>query len=277
MRCSIQSLLLLEFLIGSFIATGSAEAAIVTQNLSSGTFANPGLVAGAAHSTGTAITWNYTGNFNDPRYVAYVSTFNTAGNFQIFHTTHMGFGNATSNTVYGPDVPVGTPAYTGVEFYYVTFNLPANAINVGLSFSRIGADDRLQFQLNNQLIGYWGGPSTPGAIGRMNGLGSQPTVTNVTFNPVPLPNLTNQSLFNIGGQNVMRFWVNNTFSTNLNANAVPHQGSGDPSVLDIRATLTYDTVAAPVVPEPSSLVVFALTFVMGFSSFRRQRKLGSGR
>jgi hypothetical protein len=257
--------------VGGLSAT-AVYAGPISVNLSSGTFANPGLVAGSAHSTGTAITWNYTGNFADPRYVAYVSTFASGppNNFQIFHTTHMANGAATSNTAYGPDVPLGTPAYTGVEFYYVTFSLPSDATNVALNFSRIGADDRMQFLFNGQLMGYWGG-NIQGAIGKMDGIGSQPDVLNVAFNRGNvLPSLTNQSLFNIGGVNVMRFWVNNTNSTSVAAEAIQHSSSGDPSTLDIRAVLTYDTAA--VVPEPATFVLSA-TAVLALGAFRLRRQL----
>jgi hypothetical protein len=185
----------------------------------------------------------------------------------------MNAGAATSNTAYGPDVPVGTPAYTGVEFYYITFDLPADATNVSLAFPRFAADDRLEFQLNGQHIGYWGG-STNGAIGQMVGLGSQPSVTNVVFNAnfANPPNLTDQSLFNIGGQNVMRFWVNNTGSTSAAAGITPHSG-GNPSVLDIRGTLSFEraTTALVAVPEPSTLLALGLALAAAGAGRRRMR------
>ncbi len=243
-------------------ATARADSIV----LSSGTFAQPSLSAGSAHTTGTDLTWNYTGNYSDLRYRAYVSTWAGLG---LYHSTNMGSGDATSNTNYGPDVPAGTPAYTGVEFYYIAFSLPSDALNISLAFTRQGADDRLQMMFNGSVIGYWGGS---GGVGQMVGLGSQPTLSSVTFNSTfaNSPTISTQALFNVGGTNVLRFWVNNTGTSWVGAGVTPHAW-GNPSALDVRATLTYDR-AAPVTaiptPEPSSLLLLVSGALVGYRRLR---------
>ncbi len=233
-------------------ATVQATTVIVPVNTGSfGKGLNPGDVD-------PNFTWNKTGDFSDPRFQAYVfNNFNPlwcpAGFPQTLTCNiNQGFCNAKTNLadpctgsdfflpLFGPDVPAGTTDQ-GIEFYYLTFDLPAGVTNVKLDFSVGGlmaADDRLQFQLNGNVIGYWGGS---GGTGRMDGLGSQPSLTGVVFNAnnANRPVVTNQSLFNIGGQNVVRFWVNNTFTTSVGAAARP-RGPGDPSALAVRGTLSYD-------------------------------------
>ena len=233
-------------------ATVQATTVIVPVNTGSfGKGLNPG-------DADPNFTWNKTGDFSDPRFQAYVfNNFNPlwcpAGFPQTLTCNiNQGFCNAKTNLadpctgsdfflpLFGPDVPAGTTDQ-GIEFYYLTFDLPAGVTNVKLDFSVGGlmaADDRLQFQLNGNVIGYWGGS---GGTGRMDGLGSQPSLTGVVFNAnnVNRPVVTNQSLFNIGGQNVVRFWVNNTGTTSVGAVARP-RGGFDPSALQVRGTLSYD-------------------------------------
>ena len=233
-------------------ATVQATTVIVPVNTGSfGKGLNPGDVD-------PNFTWNKTGDFSDLRFQAYVfNNFNTLWCDAGFPQTltcniNQGFCNAKTNLadpctgsdfflpLFGPDVPAGTTDQ-GIEFYYLTFDLPAGVTNVKLDFSVGGlmaADDRLQFQLNGNVIGYWGGS---GGTGRMDGLGSQPSLTGVVFNAnnVNRPVVTNQSLFNIGGQNVVRFWVNNTGTTSVGAVARP-RGGFDPSALQVRGTLSYD-------------------------------------
>ncbi len=252
-KTSLAVLVIGVFTMGVLFGPATVQADTVTipfNSGSSGKGLNPGDVD-------PSFTWNKTGNFSDLRFQAYVfNNFNpwwcalgfpatlTCNINQgicnaVVNPTNLCFASNTSIPLFGPDVPIGT-IDQGIEYYYLTFDLPAGATNVSLQFTLLVADDRLQLQLNGSLIGYWGGS---GGNGRMDGLGSEPTIPYplVFFNPnnVNRPVVTDQSLFNIGGQNVLRFWTNNTGTTSVSAPARQRSG-GDPSALQVFGTVTYE-------------------------------------
>jgi hypothetical protein len=227
-----------------------------------------------------SVTWNYTGDFDDARFVSYVDNDPVFPGPTTVVTCHFVSGNCrtSNNSQYGSDVPVPYPAYRGVQFFYLTFELPAPAMAIALDISVVGADDRIGLGLNGHEIGFWGNVNGTG-FGRMDGSdiyagtsigpGVEPTRTSGVFfqNPFGFPGLvlTDPSQFLVGQTNVLRLWVNNTGFRSFTNSARP-MSSGDPSVAAFDATVNF-TLAQ--VPEPSTLLLLSLGFVgLGYSGRR---------
>jgi hypothetical protein len=237
-------------LIAGFLAVllFPTEALATSVRLNTGNEGKPGVVRGAVDP---GVTWNYTGDFNTSRFNSYVDNDPFFPGATTVGTCHMLGGNCRlgSNTNYGPDVTAGHPAYLGVQFFYLSFDLPANAINVSLEVTNIGADDRVGMHLNGNEIGFWGNHSGAAQNGRIDGsdvyagtslgAGVQPSLNPVSLqSPFGFPDFTlnNISLFLLGDTNVIRLWVNNTNSRNPFAAARP-MSSGDPSLVGFDSVL----------------------------------------
>ena len=237
------SLLLGSALIALVAGMPSPVQAAFTIPINTGTSGKPGVSSG---NPDPAFTWNYTGNFADPRYQAY-----TLGDSW---TWIMAGGDLFSNNHYGPDVPAGTPNYRGVTFLYFTFDLPTGATNVKLNFNSIFANDRATLSLNAAELGsftpYFGQVTTP-IPGVMLDADSKYVSKSFISGNVPFV-VDNQSLFH-SGQNVLRFWQNNTATTDPAAPA-RIDSADDGAFLSTSGSLSYDISDAASVPEPSSVL-----------------------
>ena len=261
---------LISLLLGSALValvagiTSTAHAASFTIPLNTGTSGKNGVNSGEPDP---AFTWNYTGNFADPRYQAY-----TLGDSI---TWIMAGGDLFSNNHYGLDVPAGTPNYRGVTFLYFTFDLPTGATNVKLNFDSIYANDRATLSLNQTELGsftpYLGQSTTP-IPGVMLGADSKYVSKSFISGNVPF-SVDNQSLFHSGGQNVLRFWQNNTASTDPAAPA-RIDSADDGAYLSVYGALSYDPANATSVPESSSVLgLLAIGAIGAGSMLRRKQKV----
>ena len=247
--------------LSAFWCMGDARAAVITFSslvnpAASATF---GTIPGHELAPGAAIpnfTWNYSGNYGDPRLPAFHASF----------SDHICIGPAGACGSNNNDGAAGNE-YAGFEFVYFTFNLPAGAVNVALRFDDFDADDRSALGVNDTQIG---GFKSTAAIGGtlVTNMKDSSGVHNVLFLRPPLPVINNQALFH-PGENFLTFWVNNTNSLNLNASAIPHVSSGDPSALRIRGGVTYDLQT---IPEPAPMALLALGIAL-LATFRK--KVGS--
>ncbi len=259
---------LISLLLGSAVValvagiTSPAQAAF-TIPINTGTSGKPGVSSG---NPDPAFTWNYTGNFANPRYQAY-----TSGDSW---TWIMAGGDLFSNNHYGPDVPAGMPNYRGVTFLYFTFDLPTGATNVKLNFNSIDANDRATLSLNRTELGsftpYYGQFTTP-MPGVMMDANFKYVSKSFISGVAPFA-VDDQSLFH-SGQNVLRFWQNNTATTDPAAPA-RLDSADDGAFLSVQGTLSYDTVDTAV-PEPSSaLGLLAVGAIGAGSLLKRKSKTG---
>jgi len=209
-----------------------------------GGYASPVTVTGHGASGTQTVpgwTWNYTGNFSDPRYAMYMSSSNS------------------SYACLGPQTGIGLPwdcdsddnltvpagdDYPGYEFHYFTFVLPAGAQSIRMNFNTIGSDDRAVVTLNGQPLGNFGSPATD-----QPHLGPSGTVLQ-TFALPPGGNTwyDNPALFQTG-TNVLRLWVNNT-GNGGSGTARTHAGGGGSSGSVVRGFVTYEYVPAPAPAAP---------------------------
>lgn len=206
---------------------------------------------GAGEALGDAWSWNYTGDFSDPRNSLY------SENNSVQRRACIGFGGDCNTNDSDND---GSDEYAGFEYIYYAFDLPGDAANVSLSFDRLSADDRLVVDVNDTFLGAWGGRdadnSYPVEVSNHRGADGFNTFefTGSSGNGTVLDD---QSLFNVGGQNVIRFWVNNTNSLLVDSSPRSHFSSGDTSALNTRGTVNYEIVAVPA-PATGLLVPIAL-------------------
>ncbi|HBB33651.1 MAG TPA: hypothetical protein DDZ80_24975 [Cyanobacteria bacterium UBA8803] len=248
------------------ISTGNiAQAESLIVPINTGTSGKPGINSG---DIDPSFTWNYTGNFSDPRYQAY--THDLSGSWI------MDGGDLWFNNHYGSDVPVEMSSFQGVAFLYYTFDLPSEATNVKLNFSNLLADDRLVVSLNETELGGftpWIDKSTIPTPGVM--MDADLNHVSQTFFSSSGPYIfDDQNLFNIGKQNVLRFWYNNTGSRNPQAFAKPlaDDPRSDAAVLGVHGTLSYENSDAPQsVPEPSSVLGLLIVGAFSFSSIIKHK------
>jgi hypothetical protein len=181
-----------------------AQAATINVPINTGIAGKPGINIRDADSS---FTWNYSGNYHDPRYQTY--------GFNDYFSWIMK-DDIGSNNNYGADVPSNIRNFYGVAYLYNTFQLPQNGTDIKLDFSAIATDDRVILSLNDNELTRTALalPAYTSALGRMmDGNGSY---TSTTFNGNGWEgnsNFTNPNLFNLGGTNILKFWVNNTDST----------------------------------------------------------------
>ena len=256
---------LISLLLGSALVAlvagmpSPAQAASFTIPINTGTTGKPGVNSG---NPDPAFTWNYSGNFADPRYQAY-----TSGDSW---TWIMAGGNLFSSNHYSPHVPAGMPNYRGVTFLYFTFDLPTGATNVKLNFNSIFANDRATLSLNKTELGsftpYYGQFTTPMPGVMMNA--DFKYVSKSFISGVAPFAVDDQSLFH-SGQNVLRFWQNNTATTDPAAPA-RLDSVDDGAFLSTSGSLSYDISDAVSVPEPSSVLGLLAIGVCAISWLRQK-------
>jgi hypothetical protein len=179
-----------------------------------------------------------------------------------------------SNNDYGSDVPANIPSFYGVAYLYHTFELPSDATDIKLDFSAIAADDRVVLDINGNevAISAFALPAHSSVPGRMMDGNQNYFSKQFDGNGWEGFNLNNPNLFNVGGTNVLRFWVNNTFSTDPNAPAKALSSqAGDLAWTNFRGTLSYNVPDTKPVPE-SSTTLGLLVFGAAGSLVIRNRK-----
>ena len=197
-------------------------------------------------------TWNYTGNYADPRVSAYILDFNNNNQVTICPNGSCGAngGNYGFNRT-----------YSGYEFIYFGFTLPADAINVALKLDSAVFDDRAVVDLNGHVLGTWGinglsyAPGTivqqyDGAGAHNVALSGQYAASNLTF--------SDQSWFNPGA-NYLRFWMNNT-GCGVGCNPPIPNSYFDPSAMQAYGRITFD-IANGAVPEPGTVLLVGLALI----------------
>lgn len=209
--------------------------------------------------------WNYTGSFTDSLFDTYVTS---DGLTWIMPDLTMSLNDA-----YGPDVSVGTPPFNGVGFVYYSFNLPLNVENVRVNLDRMFVDDRVTVSVNDVEVGTYqftlpDDTPTSGVMYDQN-LKAIPK----TFSGRGTSGLAfdDQSLFKPGETNVIRFWFNNTFSSDPNAPAIPLQGGPDRDWLDLQGSVNYEVSETVDIPEPAGTAGL-LAFLSAATTFFGRKK-----
>ena len=237
------------------------------------TMPGTGLGTGALVGTtpgSTGWSWNYDGNPLDQRSTAVYTLSWQASGF-----TPEPSGAWNNNTIPAVGTVNGINSFNGYWYLYFPFYLPANATNVAVHFYYIDGDDRPALLVNGNLIGgyhYSGNVSADVApmLG-WNGVTDIDYTGHVGGPPVTgpaAPLVTNQADFNIGGENYLEFWINNTDSSWLGALACPLQGSGDATTLVTAGYISYDIGAVPI--PPSALLLGSA--LLGLAGWRKLRK-----
>lgn len=247
-----------SYLLASLAALSAGPAAIAGTIYVNTRAVEVAEIPGHGQAPGTVIpafTWNYSGNYADSRRAVYRLNVPGFSDYMNDLATICTSGRCGSNDFDGAQ----GAEYSGYEFIYFGFSLPADAVSVALHFVSVGADDRVVADLNGHLLGAWGGlyytpPQTISTMLDGSGLHSAQflgtTGLNLSYN--------DPAWFNLGGENYIRFWINNTNSTNIGATARSHAGDGDPSVLSTLGTIRYDAAEPSEVPEANiSYLIFA--------------------
>jgi hypothetical protein len=256
-------------LVGSLVAAGPALAVTVTIPVT--TYANttaytpsgattPVTIIGHGASGTQAVpgwSWNYTGNFGDARYPAYMSYSNSAY-LCIGPSTGIG---TTHDCDTDDNLPPAGVDYPGYEFYYFAFVLPAGAQSPRANFVSLGGDDRAVVSLNGQELGNFASPAS-----QQPHLGPSGVVIKDFALLAQDLWIASPTQF-VTGTNVFRVWVNNTGSGGFGS-AVSHSGGGGPSGTVIRGFVTYEMseqVASPIptLSEWALIALVALTGVFG--------------
>jgi len=180
-------------------------------------------------NTGTSPNWTVSAGG-----AADVHPYNVNGN-SGFSITSTSFSNGT------PVTGLNLATFDGYWTANYPFYLPANAVNVKLTYSGLNADDRTVLELNGVPIGTAGYSSGLGSMTFTDGGPNFPyefagdfTSGTITAGFIP------------GAPNLLQGIVNNT-STGINGS--PRNISlGDGTDFGVQGTITY-----ALVPEPSSL------------------------
>ncbi|MBD2667179.1 hypothetical protein B6N60_04565 [Richelia sinica FACHB-800] len=241
----------------------SAQAATITVPINTGIAGKTGMNIGNPDSS---FTWNYSGNYQDPRYPTY--GFND--DFSWIMKNNIG-----SNNDYGSDVPGNMPSFYGVAHIYHTFELPKDATDIKLDFTAIAADDRVVLDINGNEVGRYAFalPAHSSASGRMMDGNKNYVPKQFDGNGWEGFKFNNQNLFNVGGINVLRFWVNNTFSTDPNAPAKALSSqAGDLAWTNFKGTLSYTIPDSQPVPESSATLGLVFFGAAGSWVMRNRKK-----
>lgn len=205
----------------SYTPTGYTSPVTITGHGASGNQVVPGW------------TWNYTGDYSDPRYPMYMSS------GQPPNPSYACLGPQTGISVpyacNSDDNLTSSPGndYPGYEFHYFVFELPAGAQSPRINFNALGSDDRAVVTLNGYELGNFASPATD-----QPHLGPAGTSTRTFTLPSSDQWFDDPTLFRTGS-NILRLWVNNTGSGGYGT-AKTHAGGGGPSGSVVRGFLTYD-------------------------------------
>jgi hypothetical protein len=196
-----------------------------------------------------AWTWDYTGTHSGSGTVYHGLINNSASSNTALTNAACPLPDCSSND---------NGNFKGWYFLYFNFALPSDATNVVLHLNYLDADDRVVLSVNNTQLGGFA-YSQHGVVGTNPGYATfqmddaSGTHSVAFFNtydiaspfhyPLAYPNLS----YTLGGENYLRFWVNDTHS-GLYGNAVPHISPGllnvDPSALYAYGYISYDRGAS---------------------------------
>jgi hypothetical protein len=163
-------------------------------------------------------------------------------------------------------------AFNGAWIANLSFFIPADAVDVVLTFADLAVDDRVVLELNGAPIGNAGLQGTTNASGVMSFVLDSPgTTTPQDFDADTSGSITTG--FILGGSNDLELVVNNTnaapdftHGTNLAQPTQGFQTSGDATLVGVNATISFGTV-----PEPGTLILFG-TALAGVGVLRLRRR-----
>jgi hypothetical protein len=159
------------------------------------------------------------------------------------------------------------PPFDGFWVADFGFTLPANAMNISLTFTNFTCDDRATLTLNGTPFSSTAteaatpGQTYTGFMTFTDGGANQPWTFTGQDGYVAGTVTTG---FNAGGFNLLEAVVNNTFQ-GLNG-TIRGLSGGDLTYFGMHATLSYD------VPEPSGLALLALGIGAGWTQAHRKRR-----